>query len=49
MKDKFLCRECGRFMHTRNKGKATDGEGNSIDVCVWCCLDEQKRQFYTEM
>ncbi len=49
MKDEFLCRECGRFMSLKYKGKAIDREGNSINVCVLCCAEEQKRQFYTEM
>ncbi len=49
MKNEFQCRECGKFMALKYKGKAIDEKDNPIDVCVWCCLDEQKKRFMAEM
>ncbi len=49
MDGEFQCRECGRFWSLENKGQAVDDDGKAIDVCWWCCVEEQKRQFYSEM
>ena len=47
-KPHFRCRECYRDTPIGNKGKASKN-GKPYDVCVSCCLEEQKRQFYSEM
>ena len=44
--EEFLCMKCGTFMPFSCKGKAVDHNDKPMDVCKWCCHEEQERQFY---
>ena len=46
--EEFMCRECGRFMPIKHKGRATL-DGKPYDACQWCCHKEQEKQFYCSL
>ncbi len=47
-KPRFWCRECHQEILVKDKGEASK-DGEPYDVCMDCCQEEQKRQFYAEM
>lgn len=44
--EEFICVVCGNLRLVKQEMGNAERDGKPIDACIYCCLEEEKRQFF---